>query len=82
MNTNRAYIQRFAENNRLRKWWRHRWAKTVCISFVVFIILTIAIGLLLKFVILSPGKPDSMRTTTTTTSPATTATTTQQPGEF
>jgi hypothetical protein len=87
MHPNRAYTQRVTGNNRLRKWWRHRWIKIICISFIVLTVLVISLTLLLKFDILAPRKPGSITTTTTpfavtTTTTISITTTTQQSGKF
>ncbi|CAF2903503.1 unnamed protein product [Rotaria sp. Silwood2] len=76
-----------SENNRLRKLWRHRWFKIICISFIVITILAVTFSMILKFVILAPKKDMPITSTTssssTTNTPLTTVTTTdKQPGKL
>ena len=71
MYKNQAYSEYVAGNNGLRRYWRHRWFKIICISFIVLTLFVVTLSLILKFVILAPSKPE---TTTTVTSPSPTTT--------
>ncbi|UJR24300.1 hypothetical protein I4U23_027267 [Adineta vaga] len=85
MHTNKAYSGYVTTKSHLHNWWRHRWFKTICISFFALTTLAVTLSLLLKFIILTPKKSTTtanITTTTTTitstTSSATLATTTTQ----
>ncbi|CAF3417347.1 unnamed protein product [Rotaria sp. Silwood1] len=88
MHHNQAYSKYVNENNGPHKWWHHRWAKIIGISFIVLIIFAVTLSLVLKFAILIPKEPATTTatpssamttaslTTSTSTLPQTTTTTT------
>ncbi len=80
METNQSSIQTRIENEKQFRWFHHRRFKIICICFTGLIIFAIVLGLLLRFVILTPKDLRNITTTTTilTTITATTMTTTDQ----
>ncbi|CAF4997998.1 unnamed protein product, partial [Rotaria sp. Silwood1] len=70
MHNNQAYTEFGTKNIGPHKWWHHRWAKIIFISFIVLTILAVTLSLVLKFAVFRPKKSEI--TTTTTTPPLTT----------
>jgi hypothetical protein len=67
MHYNQLFSEYATKNIGPRKWWRQRWVKIICVSFIVLTIFAVTLSLMLKFIILAPLETEITATTTVIT---------------